>query len=210
MSHRVSIYLPVSMSLLLSVRTMHAQEQPSLVVCEDVRVSLGQTKQQVKNALSVCCHYENMQNKNKDGVVVTEYPNEILFRASRTGVSCTGDAMFDASEKLVFAERIEEFYKDSNAFDFAHALTEAISRLLPNPPPNAVAANKEETSRIATAQVQLDTYDSHQKNLFVTVGGHALMMMIVDDSERHPGVISIFWQIGNVQKWDQTAVPVKK
>src|SRR5690242_15801940 len=97
--HSWKPWFQCSLVLVLSAQAAPAQHPPpDLAVCEDTRVSLGETKQQVRTSLSVCCRFKNKQFDQK------EYPNQIVFEANREGVTCSGFLLFDSSEKLAFAE----------------------------------------------------------------------------------------------------------
>lgn len=87
------------MCLLLNLSVMQAQEQPNMVLCEDTRVTLGQTKQQVRSALSMCCRIQ------QDGP-------RMLYVAREGANICSGSLWFEG-ENLVYAKRV--FDAGSNA-----------------------------------------------------------------------------------------------
>lgn len=73
-----------------------------MVLCENIRVSLGQTKQQVRNALAVCCRLQNEQIKDNR---ITD-TDELFFQSKEDTHGCVGSLLFDATAKLVYASRL--------------------------------------------------------------------------------------------------------
>jgi len=111
MPYRLIICLLVSMCIL--GRTAHADEQPNMVLCENTRVSLGQSKQQVRTTLAVCCRLQIEQVKN-NWMADTD---QLLFQSKEGTNGCVGSLLFDATEKLVYASRIFTVYSTSPADD---------------------------------------------------------------------------------------------
>ena len=207
MSHGVSIYFPVSMCLLLNLNVMHAQEQANMVLCEDTRVSLGQSKQQVRNALAVCCRLSNNRIDQKEGTI--EFPNQIVFEANRAG-TCSGSVLFDTAEKLVYAQRdFGQFNEGDSVLGLAHALTEAISGILPRPASKPGAQGG--TLTFADAKIELHAAAGplgSQNTLFITVAGRTLRFTVNDATQIK--LVVVEEEIGDLSKGDFKSVSVPK
>jgi hypothetical protein len=193
--------------VILALPSADAQESLPLTVCEGASISLGQTKQEVRKALTVCCRYKNSQFKGKNGEV--EYPNQIVFEADRADRTCTGAVLFDKAETAVFASRdLGQFDESSDGLSFARALTEAMNSLLP------VAKTPGEQDTIKVADVTTFLVISagptgSSKELSFTVQGHTLRLRL-GDSSKHPSDVLLTEEIGDIYKWDRTSVPLKK
>lgn len=212
MSRHTLIYLIISMCLFLGVRTLDAQEQPNMVICENTRVGLGQTKQQVRNALAVCCRF------NSANFFDIEYPNQIVFEANRAGGACSGMLLFDTSEKLVFAQReMGQFDESSSPLGLARALTEAINNLLPNPPAK-LDVRDDKTIKIGVANVELHVTAERLgsvNTLFITFGERRLRLVVADKtrldrSDKRLEVASVEEEIGDMGNGDMKSVPIRK
>src|SRR5437868_4030000 len=77
---------------------------PSLAVCNEVRIELGQTKVDVRNALVICCNLKTVRFPT--GTETKEYPNQIRYEGKGGTQICNGGLFFDGSEKLIYVERI--------------------------------------------------------------------------------------------------------
>lgn len=182
---------------LLSVRAARAQEQPNLLLCEDTRVSLGHSKQQVKNTLEICCRFHNAHLPGKDGP--REYPSQILFEAREGAGSCSGMVLFDTSDRLVYAERIFFGYgnEESTEQTLAQALFKAVRSLFTNP------ATTIDGAAYQDAMAQLVSMASgEQRNLQLAVGARMLEVNL-DHAQRTTIVVNV----GNLSKGDFTSVP---
>lgn len=207
MSRHASIYLIISMCLFLGVRTLDAQEQPNMVVCENTSVSLGQTKQQVRNALAVCCRLNNNRIDLPDGT--REQPNQIVFEANRAG-ACSGSLVFDTAEKLVYVQRdLEQFDGGSSALSLAHTLTEGISSLLPNPVVKPDIGTNTVKSELVNVELHIAAGPLGSLNtLFFTVAGRTLRFEVNDVTQLKLAVVAE--EIGELRKGDLKSVPIRK
>ena len=208
MSHKVSFFLLVSMCLLLTLRTTNAQELPNMVLCENTQVSLGQSKQQVRTALAVCCRLKNNRLDFPDGTA-SEQPNQISFEANRVG-TCSGSVLFDTAEKLVYAQRdLGQFNEGESTLGLAHALTEGISNLLPNRTTNLGGQNGTVTNALANVELHVTAGPvGSQNTLFVSVVGRTLRFEVLDFAQVK--LVVVQEEIGDLRKGDLRSVPIRK
>src|SRR5271155_632913 len=137
----------LSLMLLAAALTGYAQappdSKPELVVCEEARVTLLESKQDVNAALSVCCR------RNRLPAFLNDDRNQIDFESRDGGHKCEGELLFDGQERLVFA--IRNFtYDPLDAATLADNLFQAVDRLLQGEPvPESVTwKNKSADGRI--------------------------------------------------------------
>jgi hypothetical protein len=184
----------------------HAQQRPTLSVCEDTSVTVGQTKQQVREALSVCCSFKTVELSG------TEYPNQMLFSSKQQGGSeCTGSLLFGSDEKLVFAYReVGQFNEHVDSVSFVQLLTKAVNRLFPSTSvPVKVEPNG--TTRVAPSNIELSVLSGpagSQKTIFVTVGDRTLRIEL-DDYAKDTSVF-VREEIGDMRKYDAKSLAGKK
>jgi hypothetical protein len=117
----------IALALLAGGLSSYAQTppepQPELVICEDSRVTLGESKQDVREALSSCCR------RNSLPAFLNDDRNQIDFESKDGSRKCQGELLFDGAERLVFA--IRNFtYDPLDAATLADNLFQALDRLL--------------------------------------------------------------------------------
>ena len=84
-----------------------------MVLCENIRVSLGQSKRQVRDALAVCCRLQVEHVKN-NWMADTD---QLFFQSTGGTDGCVGSLLFDATGKLAYASRVFTVYSTSPADD---------------------------------------------------------------------------------------------
>ncbi len=143
--------------------------QPELVVCEGARVTLGESKQVVGNALSVCCR------RNRLPAFLNDDRNQIDFESRDGSRKCTGELLFDGEERLVFA--IRNFTNDPlDAATLADNLFQAVDRLLQGEPvqESITWKNKSAAGRIGLGK--LSGPKGSLNELQIEIGAHLLRL----------------------------------
>ena len=143
--------------------------QPDLVVCEDARVTLGESKQDVSDALAVCCR------RNRLPAFLNDDRNQIDFESRDGSRKCEGELLFDGQERLVFA--IRNFTNDPlDAATLADNLFQAVDRLLQGEPvqDSVTWENKSSTGRISLGK--LSGPKGSLNELQIEIGAHLLRL----------------------------------
>lgn len=143
--------------------------QPELVVCEDARVTLGESKQDVRDALSACCR------RNSLPAFLNDDHNQIDFESKDGSHKCEGELLFDGQERLVFA--IRNFtYDPLDAATLADNLFQAVDRLLQGEPVQETITwkNKSATGRISLGK--LSGPKGSLNELQIEIGAHLLRL----------------------------------
>jgi hypothetical protein len=143
--------------------------QPDLVVCEVARVTLGESKQEVSDALSVCCR------RNRLPAFLNDDHNQIDFESRDGSRKCQGELLFDGQERLVFA--IRNFtYDPLDAATLADNLFQAVDRLLLGEPvqDGVTWKNKSSAGRISLGK--LSGPKGSLNELQIEIGAHLLRL----------------------------------
>ena len=192
--------------LLLLMQTGRVYLPIDMTLCEQVRVSLGQTKQDVRNALAVCCRFSNPQFPSPNGT--EEYVNEITFESKDGSRSCSGTLMFDGADKLVYAQRDFAFLgSDARAPELAHAFTMALSSLLPGPSTKISGSDVKSAVAMLSANISSGPKGS-QNTYFLTVGERTLRFVVNDNTTVN--TFEVAEEIGDIDKWDTKSELIKK
>jgi hypothetical protein len=161
------------MLLLAAALTVCAQEppdsRPELVVCDDARVTLLESKQDANAALSVCCRRNSLPAFRNDD------RNQLDFESKDGSHKCEGQLLFDGQERLVFA--IRNFtYDPLDAATLADNLFQAVDRLLQGEPlPESVTwKNKSATGRVSLGK--LSGPKGSLNELQIEIGAHLLRL----------------------------------
>jgi hypothetical protein len=163
----------LSLMLLAAALTGYAQAPPAsqadLVVCEDARVTLLESKQEVNAALSVCCR------RNRLPAFLNDDRNQIDFESRDGSHKCEGELLFDGEERLVFA--IRNFtYDPLDAATLADNLFQAVDRLLQGEPvqEGVTWKNKSADGRISLGK--LSGPKGSLNELQLEIGAHLLRL----------------------------------
>jgi hypothetical protein len=143
--------------------------QPEIVICEDARVTLGESKQGVRDALSLCCR------RNSLPAFLNDDRNQIDFESKDGSRKCAGELLFDGQELLVFA--IRNFtYDPLDAATLADNLFQAVDRLLHGEPvqDGITWKNKSATGRIGLGK--LSGPKGSLNELQIEIGAHLLRL----------------------------------
>lgn len=190
----------VSLLVLLAIAGQ-ADSPPELGVCEDARVSLGQSKQDVRNALSVCCR------------VLADLPaflkddNQINFESKDGSRKCEGNLSFDAEERLVYASRTFP-YNPLDAVTLADSIFQAVDRILQGSSVRTTKSNGW-TTKSAPGAISLGKYSQPQgftNEVELAFGDHRVILRGSPSGESFPHFVSISEEIGDIFKW----VPLKR
>ncbi len=127
--------------------------EPDIAVCEDARVSLGQTKQEVHSAVSLCCRIEQ-PGADANAFRIT----------GRQDSTCVNFVRFDGTGKLAWASHGGVSYQNAATLALWNDLVHAIGDLLRDAPTSAPSSGT--TSRATVANVELST--SYQRADFGT------------------------------------------
>jgi hypothetical protein len=143
--------------------------QPELVVCEDARVTLGESKQDVNGALSVCCR------RNRLPAFLNDDRNQIDFESRDGSRKCEGELLFDGQERLVFA--IRNFtYDPLDAATLADNLFQAVDRLLQGQPGQESVTWKNKSSEGRISLGKLSGPKGSLNELQLEIGTHLLRL----------------------------------
>jgi len=189
--------------VLLGLISANGQGKPDLGICGDGGVSLGQSKEQVGNALAICCTIKHpFVGKDES----REYSNQITFEARLRGSACQGLLLFDRTEKLVYAQRQwGEFAETANPLDLARAFVQAINHLLPA---RTSIPGSDEALATSDALIGLTTSARGSSTVQFTVGKRTVEVYL-DEASRSPFVL-VTEQVGDINKWDRATVSVRK
>lgn len=174
-----------------------------VAVCDDTRVALGMTKQDVRNTLTLCCRVSTPV------LIDQEQSGWLAFKPKRERQAlCEGAVSFDVTGKLVYAKREPGTYRgNDDGLGFTGSLFKIVSDFLPQ----SVKIDLYGTSRIGAAQIQLNVRSGPKgssSTLRIVINDRIARIQLLEYGVQNDVIVSE--EIGDFTKTDLTMVPITK